>query len=206
MAAAGGGTGQAWLYGPAYEDAWGVIEAHHGTGPNSRLDLVGKTPNMHAVVMGAGTAYEYQVRFNFANLSNETNRFITFDGFFDGDTIDPDFNRGILFRYSDNINDGKFQIVVREAAGIETLMDTGIAPVINEWYRLKITVNASGTEALFFINSIQVGAVTTNIALGAVNRYTAESDNDRTSGTTSFISRRFDYVRFRATAGRGSRL
>ena len=206
MASAGGGSGQMWLYGPSYEDAWGVIEAHHGTGSFSRLDLVGKTPNMFAVAVGLGTAYEYQVRFNFANLSNPTNRYITFDGFFDGDTVDPEFNRGILFRYSDDINEGRFQIVVRQSAGVETLLDTGVAPVANTWYRLKITVNASGTEAHFFIDGVNVGIVTTNIAIGPSNRYTAESDNDRTSGTTNFISRRFDYVRFRATSGRSSRL
>src|SRR5688572_4861374 len=206
MASAGGGTGQAWLYGPVYEDAWGVIDAHHGTGPGSRLDLVGKTPNMYAVVVGVGTAYEYQVRFNFANLSNATNRYIAFDGFFDGDTVDPEFNRGILFRYSDDINGGRFEIVVREAAGVETLLDTGIAPVVNTWYRLRISVNASGCEALFYINGAVVGTVHTNIAVGPGNRYTAESNNDRLSGTTNFISRRFDYVRFRATSGRGSRL
>ena len=205
LAHAGGGTGQLWNYSSAYEDAWGVIEAQHGTGPFSRLDLVGKTPNMHHAAIGMGTAYEYQVRFNFANLSTPTNRFVTFDGFFDGLTVDPEFNIGILFRYSDNINDGRFQVVIRRSAEDETLIDTGVAPVVDTWYRLKIAVNANGTEAHFFINGQHVASAT-NLAIGPTNRYTAESDNDRLSGTTPFVSRRFDYVRFRATFGRGSRL
>ena len=205
LAFSGGGTGQGWGYTTAYEDAWGVIEARHGTGSYSRLDLVGKTSNMFGVAIGMGTAYEYQIRCNFANLSTPTNRYVTFDGFFDGDSIDPDFDRGILFRYSDDINDGRFQVVVRQAPGIETLIDTGIAPVVDTWYRLKVTVNATGTEAVFFINGERIATVT-DLAIGTTNRYTAESDNDRLSGTTPFVSRRFDYVRFRATWGRGSRL
>ena len=206
LAAAGGGTGQAWLAGPVYEDAWGVIEAQHGTGTFSRLDLVGKSHNMYRTAVGIGTAYEYQVRFNFANLSNETNRYVTFDGFFDGDTVDPEFNRGILFRYSDNINDGRFQAVVREMSGVETLVDTGVIAETGTWYRLKITITASGDEAVFSINDKVVATVTTNLAIGPANRYTAESNTDRMSGNTPFVSRRFDYVRFRATSGRRSRL
>lgn len=206
LASAGGGTGQGWHPGPVYEDAWGVIQANHGTGTYSRLDLVGKSNNMYGVAVGIGTAYEYQVRFNLANLSNATNRYIAFDGFFDSDTLDPTFYRGILFRYSDDINDGKFQVVVRAAEGVETLVDTGIAPNIDTWYRLKISVNAAGTEALFYIDGVLVAAVTTNLAVGTANRYTAESNTDRLTGNTSFISRRFDYVRFRATSGRNSRL
>lgn len=206
LASAGGGVGQAWLAGPVYEDAWGVIEAHHGTGQFSRLDLVGKSNNMHGVAVGVGTAYEYQVRFNFANLSDETNRYITFDGFFDAETVDPEFNRGILFRYSDDINDGRFQVVVRESANVETLVDTGIAPQQNVWYRLRITVSAKGDEARFYINGDEVAVITTNLAIGPTNRYTAESNTDRLTGTTRFVSRRFDYLRFRAMSGRGSRL
>ena len=205
LAYAGGGTGQGWGYSAAYEDAWGVIEARHGTGSNSRLDLVGKTPNMHYVAIGMGTAYEYQVRFNFANLSTPTDRYVTFDGFFDGDNTDPEFDRGILFRYSDDINEGRFQVVIRQGPGVETLIDTGIAPVVDTWYRFKVTVNATGTEALFFVDG-ELVATATDLAVGAANRYTAESNNDRLSGTTSFVSRRFDYVRFRATSGRASRL
>ncbi len=205
LAYAGGGTGQGWGYTTAYEDAWGVIEARHGTGPNSRLDFVGKSPNMFAVALGVGTGYEYQVRCNFANLSTPTNRFVTFDGFFDGDTVDPEFNRGILFRYSDDINEGRFQVVVRRAAGDETLIDTGVTPFVDTWYRLKVVVDASGTEAQFFIDSQLVASVT-NLATGTTNRYTAESNNDRLTGNTPFSSRRFDYVRYRATSGRGSRL
>jgi hypothetical protein len=206
MAAAGGGSGQVWMYSYGHEDAWGVIEAHHGTGQYSRLDLVGKTPNMHAVALGLGTAYEYQVRFNFASLSTPANRFVTFDGFFDGDTVDPEFNRGILFRYSDDINGGKFQIVVRETPDVETLIDTGVSPQINTWYRLKVAVNASGTEARFFINGNLIAIVTTSLAIGPNNRYTAESDNDRLTGNVNFVSRRFDYLRFRATNRKSSRL
>lgn len=206
LASAGGGSGQAWLHGTVYEDAWGVIEAQHGTGPFSRLDLVGESNSMYALAIGLGTTYEYQVRFNFANLSNETNRFITFDGFFDGDTVDPEFNRGILFRYSDDINGGRFQVVVRKSANVETLVDTGVTPQPNVWYRLRITVTAAGDEARFYINGETVAVVTTNLAIGPTKRYTAESNTDRLSGTTPFVSRRFDYVRFRAMSGRGSRL
>ena len=206
LAAAGGGTGQAWLAGPVYEDAWGVIEAHHGTGPFSRLDLVGKSHNMYRLAAGMGTAYEYQVRFNFANLSTEMNRYIAFDGFFDSDTVDPEFNRGMLFRYSDNINGGKFQVVVRERAGVETLVDTDVLAEKGVWYRLRINVSALGDQAGFAINDKIVAVVTTNLAIAPANRYTAESNNDRQTGNTSFVSRRYDYVRFRATSGRGSQL
>lgn len=206
LASAGGGSGQGWFPSQVYEDAWGVIEANHGTGPFSRLDLVGKTPNMYRVAVGMGSAYEYQIRFNIANLSNPTNRYITLDGFFDSDTVDPEFNRGMLFRYSDDINGGRFQAVVRQSADVETLFDTGVVVMPDTWYRLKICINAAGTEANFYIDGTLVASATQNLATGPNNRYTAEANTDRQSGNTNFISRRFDYVRFRATSGRGSRL
>jgi hypothetical protein len=206
LAASGGGTGQGWFPGQVYEDAWGVIEANHGTGSFSRLDLVGKSPNMYRTALGIGTAYEYQVRFNIANLSNPTNRYITTDGFFDSDTVDPEFNRGLLFRYSDDINGGRFQVVVRSTANVETLIDTGVTVATDNWYRLKICVNAAGTEAQFYIDGTLVAVATENIAIGPNNRYTAESNTDRLTGNSNFVSRRFDYVRYRVTSGRGSRL
>jgi hypothetical protein len=206
LASAGGGSGQGWFPSQVYEDAWGVIEANHGTGQFSRLDLVGKTPNMYRVAVGMGSAYEYQIRFNIANLSNPTNRYVTLDGFFDSDTVDPEFNRGMLFRYSDDINGGRFQAVIRQSADVETLIDTGVVVMPDTWYRLKICVNATGTEAHFYIDGTLVATATENLAVGPNNRYTAEANTDRLTGNTNFISRRFDYVRFRATSGRGSRL
>ena len=206
LASAGGGTGQGWFPSKVYEDAWGVIEANHGTGQYSRLDLVGKTPNMYRVAVGMGSAYEYQIRFNIANLSDPTNRYITLDGFFDSDTVDPEFNRGMLFRYSDDINGGRFQAVVRESAEVETLFDTGVVAMADTWYRFKICVNAEGTEVSFFIDGTLVASASQNLAVGTTNRYTAEANTDRQTGNTNFISRRFDYIRFRATSGRGSRL
>lgn len=199
LASAGGGSGQSWSAPSGVvlaqdETAWGIVQANHGTGSTSRLDLVFQSTIGYQIRLGNGSAYEYVSRFQFANLSSGINRYITFDGFFDSDTTDPAFNRGVLFRYSDDINGGKFQCVCRSAAGVETLVDSGITPVIDTWYVLKVRVNSTGTEAKFFVNGTLVATITTNIAIGDANRYTAESNNDRTIGTVNFISRRFDYI------------
>jgi hypothetical protein len=204
LAAAGGGTGQSWSddFSPLRQppNAWGVIQANHGTGTTSRLDLVCQSPQGYYLRLGKGVAYEYSSRFQFANLSSAGNRYIGFDGFFDADTTDPTFNRGILFRYSDDINSGKFQCVCRSAAGpVETLVDSGITPVIDTWYVLAVRVNALATEAVFAINGAVVATITTNIVSGDANPYTAEHNNDRTTGSTNFVSRRVDYMRLRAT-------
>lgn len=202
LAAAGGGTGQGWALAQTAEYPYeasglGVLKANHGTGTTSRLDLVFQSQAGFAVELGLFDV-EYESRFVIVNLSNGTNRYETFDGFFDFNTVDPAFNYGVLLRYTDNVNGGRWYAVCRSAAGpVETVVDTGVTPVAGQWYNVKVRVNAAANLAQFYINGVLVATITTNILTGAANRYTAESNNDRSLGSTNFISRLYDFIRVR---------
>lgn len=210
QAAAGGGSGQAWLNdstpGLQAPAAWGVINANHGTGPTSRINLVGQSPQLHYLRLGKGIAYEQSIRFQLANLSSAGDRYLTLDGFFDADVTDPDFNYAIGIRYSDTLNGGKFEAYCQAAIGDETVVDTGVVVAANTWYVLKIAVNALATEAVFTINGVVVATIIADIVSGDAKPYTAEACTDRTVGTVNFVSRKVDWIRLRATTAMSSRL
>jgi hypothetical protein len=190
------------------EDAWGVHQARLGTSVTGRVDLVGKHPQLYGLALGRGFGYRFATRVSFGDLPTAANRYVFFAGFFDGDTTDPAYDRGVLFKYRDDENGGKIQAVTRSAAGaFETVVDTGITPVVNTWYRLRIEVNAAGTEAKFYIDGNLVATITTNIATGHLNYYTCEINNDRvtTDGTTNPMAARVDYYLLEMT-GTASRL
>lgn len=210
QAAAGGGSGQVWINSTTPEtqapNAWGVINANHGTGTTSRLNLVGQSPQLHYLRLGKGVAYEQSIRFQFATLSSAGNRYIAFDGFFDGDSVDPNFLYGIGLRYTDNENSGKWLAYIQTALGVETTVDTLVAPVVDTWYILKVTINALATEAKFYIDGVLVATIGGSIVSGDSSPYTAESCTDRSTGSSNFVSRRVDYIRLKATTTIASRL
>lgn len=210
LAAAGGGTGQSWsedIDGQA-RGGWGVLNANMGTGAGSRLDIVPQGVIGNNVAIGQGIAYEMTVRFQLATLSTPAQRYITFDGAFDHLTVDPDYAIGCLFRYSDNLNGGKFEAVCRSnnSPVTETVVDTGVLVAVDTWYKLRLVINAAATSVKFYIKvgngpEVLVATISTNIVKGTADnqRYVFESDTDRlTSSGASFISRRFDYYMLRA--------
>jgi len=104
-------------------------------------------------------------------LSDGTNTY-TFragvgDGATGGSVFQSDPTNGIYFRYTHGTNSGNLQAVCR-AAGVETVINTSVAPVVYAYTTalsraLRFEVNAGATSVEFFIDGVSVGTTTTNI-------------------------------------------
>jgi hypothetical protein len=67
---------------------------------------------------------------------------------------------GCYFRYTHNVYTGKWQCVCHDGL-METAGDSGITVTANTWVKLKVTVTP--TEARFYIDTVLVQTVTTNL-------------------------------------------
>jgi len=115
-------------------------------------------------------------------LSTSAQRFMLALGFtdFPGDATD-----GCYFRYSDNINTGKWQGVCRSGgAGSEVTCDALTTVAINTWYRLTVVVNAAGTSVDFQINGTSKCQITSSIPTTATHETAWADAITKNIGTT----------------------
>lgn len=106
---------------------------------------------------------------NVSQLSDGTNRFTTAFQITNGPTstsITPNSTVGI--RYTDNVNSGKWEGFSRDGSGSESTVDLGVtvATGTSNTYFLRIELNATNTEARFYINGAYCGRVTANMPAG----------------------------------------
>lgn len=124
-------------------------------------------------------------------LSDGTDRFITRIGFQDNFSGTP--TDVVHFRYSDNVNSGKWEAVTR-SNGVETATDTGVSVVAGEWKRFRIEVNSAANSAAFYIDDVLVATNTTNIPSGSGRELGYAVMGEKTVGTTSRSVAHVDYV------------
>lgn len=119
----------------------------------------------NAFVLGA-IAETWTFRVYLANLSTGGERYTVRFGLGDGNP-DPEVSgsNAIIFRYCDNVNSGKWQIITA-SAGVLSTQDSGVAAVAGSWVTFTFAVNASGTRVDFYINGVIVGNSTTHIFTG----------------------------------------
>lgn len=90
------------------------------------------------------------------DLSSDGSRYVARLGF--GDDADAQPPNGLFFRYSDNLNSGKWQLVTRIST-TETAQDSGVT-ADTSWHSFEILVDSSG-NARFFIDGVQRGTTLT---------------------------------------------
>jgi hypothetical protein len=78
--------------------------------------------------------------------------------------------QGITFEAQDDENGGRWQAICA-AASVETSVDTGVAVGTSTYFLLEFEVNALGTSVEFFIDSVSVATITTNIPSGTGFRH-----------------------------------
>jgi hypothetical protein len=102
--------------------------------------------------------------FQLVDISDASNRF-TVGSMITATPTSTTFaaNNTIGIRYSDNINSGKWEAFSVSNSGIVSTADLGITVSPNVTYTLRIEVNASKTEARFFVNNIYAGRITSNL-------------------------------------------
>ncbi len=134
---------------------------------NSWAWIVPRSPGTEIIRFGNGDYWRAETVMRIATsdggLSNGTQRFTFRTGFVDDASANSgDGTDGCYFRYTDNVNSGKFQGVCRNNA-TESTCDSTTTVVVDTWYRLTVAVNAAGNSVDFQINGVSKCQVTTNI-------------------------------------------
>lgn len=181
------GTG-AGFTGTSPDGFMGVIQATTGTTNAGRGSIAGS----NLFWWRAGHGYmEFNTRWRPSVLSTVAETWTGRWGFID--SITAESTDAIMFRYTNGVNSGKFEIVTR-ANSVETAADSGITVVANTSYNLKIIVNAAGTSVDFYINGTLVGNITTNIPNSSGRVFGYGNYYQKTNGTTSVSTGDNDFV------------
>ncbi len=119
-------------------------------------------------VFGRGTCVA-ETRVSFATLGVGTQQYTFRIGFGDTTTTTADFTDGVYFEYANGISGNFWRCrTVNNTASTTVVTTSAIAGAT--YYRLRIEVNAAGTEAKFYVNGALVATITTNIPVTASTR------------------------------------
>jgi hypothetical protein len=181
---------------------YGVASNYNGHPGNIDIHVAnnGELSGLHgslSVRMGGGTTWRNETDLRTSSLlSNGADRYVIATGF--ADTFSGDItaiSNGCYFRYSDNVNGGKWQGVC-ETGGTESVCDTGDTVAGDTWYRLTVAVNSAGTAADFAVDGGNTCQITTNIPTGS-NTTNFKTLMNKTVGNTDRLMT-LDYVSVRA--------
>jgi len=143
----------------------GVI-SNQAMGASDNWVLIANYPNMGIILGGGEITINWIAKI--AILSATTPRYTLRCGL--GDTIyTGDQANGVYFEYSDNINSGQWAL---KTANSSTRTTSNTATLVTQqWYNLKIVINAAGTSAEYFVNSVSLGTVNTNLPVLGVSPF-----------------------------------
>ena len=181
------GSSSGWSATTPQDGGMGWAAAALGTTATGRVGVGGHVTNNLRFDLGATRA---GARLRCGVLSDATTTYTWRVGF--GDSLTGDGTDGAFFRYTHGVNGGRWQAVSR-ADSVETAVDTGVSVAAATTYRMRIEVNATGTEALFFIDDILVATIATNIPVGAGRETTYSLWIVRSVGTAAITPAYFDY-------------
>lgn len=153
-------SGQQGTYGVnGIERALGVMQIDTGTTATGRACLYRAAS---AIQMGY-CEFDQIWRMAIEALSSATDRFSIHLGFISNVTATGEQVHGAYFRYTDNVNSGNWQCVVR-ANSVEQVVNTTV-PADTAYNIFRIYVNEAGTSALFYINDVLVGTISTGLPI-----------------------------------------
>lgn len=166
----------------------GVVQCSTGTTATGRAGV--GSANTDALVFGT-----YKHTFStsvgpWTNLSTATERFYLEAGFVDN--LGGATSYSAYFSYTDNVNSGQWQCTTSDGTG-STTTNTSVAPTASVFQRLEIEINATASEAKFYIDGTLVATITTTIPTGTTNRTGVAVQIRKTVGTTARTSR-IDYL------------
>lgn len=162
------------------ENALGVLKSETGTTNAGRAGIFKSNDQ---VIFGSGFTYTFQFRQAIETLSDGTDTFTVYLGFFNNVSTSGDCVNGVYFRYTHGTNSGKWQAVTR-AASVETAEDTTVAVDAGPFHTFKIVINANGSQVDFYIDGVKTNDITTNIPTGA-NLTSFGFKIEKSAGTTS---------------------
>jgi len=113
-------------------------------------------------------------------LSDGTNRFVVRIGRPAGTE-----GVGIWFRYTDNVNSGKFQVINHNGV-TPTTNDSGITAVAGTEYEFVTVFDQNGIDNIkYYINNVLVGTSTTNLPTTFAGGYYGSISIEKTAGNTA---------------------
>jgi hypothetical protein len=142
--------------------------------------------------------WNYETSVNILNLSTSLERFRLIFGYGAGSGSSTESD-GIFFTYDEGgtangaAASPNWQCVT-VANSVRTLTTTSTAVTNAAWHKLRIEINAAGTQALFYLNGTLLATHTTNIPLGSNNRFIMVKQGiAKTIGITSRVIQ-CDYI------------
>lgn len=178
------GTGAAINWGTAPLGRIGIISLDCGTTTTGVASLYAANT---AVRFAAGR-HRFRADVNIPTASDGTETFTVRVGFNDSASSGGDGTDGVFFRYAHSVNSGQWVCVCRangSEAGSTTNTAVSAVPGANVFQALEIQVNASGTEALFYINGALVATITGNIPVGGGRETGISTHILKSAGTTA---------------------
>lgn len=118
-------------------------------------------------------------------LSNATDRYAIFCGINESNAgLGADH---LVMQYSDNINSGKFQVVMSIGGVNRATIDTGITVAADTVYNVAIVVTGSTQAIEVFVNGVSVGTATPSATFGTGNRVSPIHTIAKQAGTSNRV-------------------
>ncbi|MFC3833105.1 MULTISPECIES: beta strand repeat-containing protein [Deinococcus] len=140
-------------------NAVGTVRFVTGTTPTGRVAIANPVP---IIRFNQGTT-NLRAILSLATLSNTTETYVIRVGYIDSVTGDSTY--GAYFRYTDGVNSGKWQAVIRNNS-VETVIDTGVLASTGVLRKFEINTTAAGVIT-FKIDNATVGTNSTSLAITA---------------------------------------
>jgi hypothetical protein len=122
-------------------------------------------------------------RVKIPTLSTGTVGFQFRTGVMDANTAGDSAN-GIIFYYSEDVNSGKW-VCKTINSSTTTTVNTSVTVAANTWYKLRWVSTNDGATVNFFVDSVLVGASTTNIPTTNATRVMSKIEKKSPSSTTT---------------------
>lgn len=185
FSAAFSGTGAAGSTSVAGESSYpGIVRVETGT---TTTGYGAFQTALDAFLLGGGAAiFEAVVRI--PTLPTVAEAFAFRIGF--GDNAGGDMTDGVYFELTQADSDWQCKTASNST---RTTYDTGQAAAANTWVRLRIEINADGSEANFYINGTLRATISTNIPTGSGREVGIVASIVKSAGTTERVAQ-MDYV------------
>jgi len=170
----------------------GIVQLQTGTSASANVSIASSDSNGSSMLLGNGDYWRYDTALRISTLSTSGQRYSFRAGFTDTNA-DSDGTDGCFFKYSDNVNSGKWQGVCISNGGTAQTCDTTITATAAAWVRLTVAVNTAGTSADFQVNGVSKCQVTSGIPTGANRQTTFQTELWKEVGTTNVNAIDLDY-------------
>lgn len=177
----------------SFPNRYGFASLDTGTTSSGRANVI--TPTNDQILSGYGKISFCAMMRTPSNLSDASNRYGIKIGIGNSNTTLTD-SFGATFRYRDNINSGKWQLLTTDYSGAQTFTDSGITVAASTFYKLEISISANGAKAQYLINGSSIAIIDTDLLDGTNVTMGLNAMILKAVGTTSRVFL-LDYMDFR---------